>query len=209
MECGIGNKTGRALTVNVNGKDYPIECGDGVYIDIPEDKNSIIEVRTTENEEKKLLKILFMIVRFLLAPFFVLTRAESLEMKQVVGLTTRFEIRPTESISLVDSDNDFALCIAVTENRIYEGEPKYTEEELKKEFLNFIIPALLTVLGAAGYLFLVLFFIKKNRKNLAITLAVASAFPVIGLTFNAVSNYRLMKKKLADKNQALVDSEIN
>lgn len=199
MECGIGNKTGRALTVNVNGKDYPIDSGDGVYVDIPEDKKSVIEVKSKYNEEKKLLKILFTVLHFILAPIVVFTRAEKLEMKQAVGLTTRFEINPTESVSLVDSDNDFALCIAVTENRIYEGELKYTEDELKKEFRDFLIPALLTVIGAAGYLFIVLFFIKKNRKHLAITIAVAAALPVIWLVFNTISNFRMMKKKIAEK----------
>lgn len=196
MECGIGNKTDRNLVVSINGCDHTVESGDGFYVELPEDKTASIKVKAEEKEEKFIKKLLMWLYHFFLSPVVIFTRADELELKQTVGLTTEFEIKPTESISLTDAEDSFALCRIFTENRLYDGKLNYTAEELKKEIKSFLIPALLTVFGAAVYLFLIILFIKNKTVMLFVTVAAAAILPALWLTYKALRSYTDLKKKL-------------
>ena len=196
MECGIGNKTDRNLVVSINGCDRTVESGDGFYVELPEDKTASIKVKAEEKEEEFIKKLLMWLYHFFLSPVVIFTRANELELKQAVGLTTEFQIKPTESISLTEAEESFALCKILTENRLYEGELNYTAEELKKEIKSFLIPALLTVLGAAVYLFLIILFIKNKTVMLFVTVAAAGVLPALWLVYKALQSYRDLKKKL-------------
>jgi len=203
MECGISNETGRALIVSVNGKAHTVESGDDFYADIPEEESAVFEVRSvTDEEEKKIKKILMLLYHFFLSPVVLFTRADELEIKQNVGLAVRFEIKPTEKIRLVDADDSFALCNILTENRLYEGEYIYTKDELKKSTKDFLLNALLTVLGAALYIFAVVFILDlEKRKQTVIIVTACACLPIVWLCYNAIKTYLDFSKRLEAENE--------
>lgn len=200
MECGIANKCGRKLEIRINGRKYSIEGGDGVYIEIPENSTVKIEVASADDEVGLLKKIPAFLYRFFLSPYILFKYSEVLEAAECIGFNCTFEVEADENIILADSDNSFALCTVLASGRKYIGEMNYTEDELKKQFAEYIMFSIITILGSAAYLFLFAFFIKENRKYYLIFLSAASVLPIAWILYNSYNSYKILRRKIESGN---------